>query len=364
MDRRDIRDLSLRELEEWVAASELKPYAVTQVVQWLYNERVDSFEEMTNLSKRARALLATSFTIGSLEIAALHPAKDGTVKLAFRLADGAIIESVLMPQSGRITLCVSSQVGCAMGCTFCKTATMKLVRNLTLFEILGQVIAAIRFLESDHELATTLMAECRRVTNIVYMGMGEPLHNLGPVIESVRILLHERAFKFSKRRVTVSTCGLAPQIIELNREVPARLSVSLNAANDRLRTEIMPINQRYDIAELMAACRTFAKGRRYPVTFEYVLLQGINDSRQDAAELVRQIAHTPCKLNLIPFNEYAGSPYRRPTEQKILAFHQYLADRGFQVNIRYSKGLDVMAACGQLATDLNQEEICIDSLAS
>ena len=195
--------------------------------------------------------------------------------------------------------------------------------------------------------------------------MGEPLHNFGPVVESIRILLDQQAFDFSQRKVTVSTCGLAPQIIQFGREVPARLAVSLNAANDQSRTAIMPINQRYDLEKLMAACRDYAQGKRYPVTFEYVLMKDLNDSRKDAAELVRCIANTPCKVNLIPFNEYEGSPYHRPEEERILAFHKYLADRGFQVNIRYSKGLDAMAACGQLAISLTEEELrCSESLAS
>lgn len=355
MTKSNIYDLSLPALEAWVHEQGFKPYTAVQLLQWLYQKRVGSFSEMTNLSKAAREQLELNFEMQSAEIVKRSVSTDASVKFVLRLADGALIESVLMPQSKRITLCVSSQVGCAMGCTFCKTAEMKLVRNLTQGEILAQVMIAIRFLESGDPVATALLAasSCDHVSNLVFMGMGEPLHNLGAVVDSIILLIEDRTFNFSRRKITVSTSGLAPQIREFAEAVPVKLAVSLNATNDALRTEIMPINKRYDLAELMAACRDYAKIRDSVVTFEYVMLKDVNDTSEHAAELVRLIAHTPCKINLIPFNAYPESPYQRPSEASLMAFHHYLADRGFQVNIRYSKGLDVLAACGQLAVNSN-----------
>ncbi len=351
MTKQNIYDLSMPALEGWVHAHGLKPYAAIQLIQWLYQKRVHAFAEMTNLSKDARELLENSFELRTAEIVDRSVSTDSSVKFVLRLHDEALIESVLMPQTQRITLCVSSQVGCAMGCRFCKTAEMKLVRNLTQGEIIAQVMVAIRFLESEDPVAAALLAEstCDHVSNLVFMGMGEPLHNLRPVVDSIHLLLEDRAFNFSRRKITVSTSGLAPEIREFAEAVPVKLAVSLNATNDALRTEIMPINKRYDLAELMAACRDYAKIRDGVVTFEYVMLKDVNDTPEHAAELVRLIAHTPCKINLIPFNDYPESPYQRPSEASLIAFHHYLADRDFQVNIRYSKGLDVLAACGQLA---------------
>ncbi len=353
MSRQNLYDLSLQDLQDWVETHDLKPFAVTQMVQWLYDKRVDSIEEMSNVSKTARTLLLEQFSLPQFETVQTHVSTDASLKFVHRLTDGEMIESVLMPQARRITLCVSSQVGCAMGCTFCKTAEMKLKRQLSQGEILGQVLAAFKFMVSGSPEAKQLQdsAETDHISNIVFMGMGEPLHNLDAVVEAVRILLDQRAFNFSRKKITVSTSGLAPQIVQFAKEVPARLAVSLNASNDRLRTEIMPINRRHDLQELLAACKEYARLSGGMATLEYVLLRDLNDTLEHAAELVRLISKTPCKLNLIPFNPYPGSPYKRPEEERIKQFHTYLADRGFQVNIRYSKGLDVLAACGQLATD-------------
>ncbi len=362
MSKENLYNLSLDQLKNWVAAQGLKPYAATQLVQWLYEKGAVDFDDMTNVSKQARALLSESFALTPLEEVQRFLSTDGSVKFGFKLADGEIIESVLMPISGRVTLCVSSQVGCAMGCRFCKTAEMKLRRNLSQGEILGQVMAARSFLASNDEAAVQLKeaAQYQRLSNIVFMGMGEPLHNFEAVVGAVDLLLDDRAFNFSRKKITVSTSGLAPQIKEFGARVPAKLAVSLNATNDTVRTEIMPINRRHDLKELMAACRTYAEYGHGVVTFEYVLLGGVNDSLVDAKELVSLIANTPCKLNLIPFNEYPESTYRRPEPESIRQFHKYLAERGFQVNIRYSKGLDVLAACGQLATEAKAQQANIN----
>lgn len=354
MSKRNIYDLNRDELDAWVAGKGLKSYTVQQLVKWLYEQRVDSFAAMTNLSKEARGWLEEEFEMTVPEPAFCHVSTDGSVKFGLRLADGEIIESVLMPQANRITLCVSSQVGCAMGCSFCKTAEMKLRRNLSQSEILGQVLTAIRFCESEAEASSRLqeMAEHRGISNLVFMGMGEPLHNYETVAAAIRLLIDDQAFGFSRRKITVSTSGLAPEIRRFAKELPVKLAVSLNATSDAHRLELMPINRRYPLKELMAACRDYAQASDRVVTFEYVMMKGINDEEHHARELVRLIAQTPCKLNLIPFNEYPGSPYRRPDKERILFFQHYLADRGFQVNIRYSKGLDVLGACGQLATQI------------
>lgn len=357
--KRNIYDLGMDQLEEWVNEKELKPYTATQIIQWLYDKKVQSFDQMSNVSKVARAHLVEEFFFSLPTVVAQYVSKDGTIKFGARLDDGEIIEYVLMPQPNRISLCVSCQVGCAMGCTFCKTAEMKLVRNLSQGEILGQVISAMRFCESKDPMAISLrkLAQHDKITNIVFMGMGEPLHNLEAVIDSIRILLDDIAFNFSKKRITLSTVGLPDQIIEFGKRAPVKLAVSLNAADDRTRSEIMPINKRHNLDELMAACREYARHQDQGVTFEYVLIRDMNDTLQHAKDLVRLISHTPCKINLIPFNEYAGSSFRCPEDERIEAFYRYLADRGFQVNIRYSKGVDVMAACGQLATGKRGNEV-------
>lgn len=354
MTKQNIYDQSRADLQAWVEAKGLKPYTVQQLVKWLYGQRVESFEAMTNLSKQARAWLEEAFELNALEPAFCHVSSDGSVKFGLRLADGEVIESVLMPQANRITLCVSSQVGCAMGCRFCKTAEMKLRRNLTQGEILGQILYAIRFCEEEREESRRLqeIADHQGVSNLVFMGMGEPLHNYEAVAESIRLLIDDQAFGFSRRKITVSTSGLVPEIRRFAKELPVKLAVSLNATSDADRLPLMPINRRYPLAELMAACRDYAQTSDRVVTFEYVMMRDINDSKDHVKELVRLIAQTPCKLNLIPFNEYPGSPYRRPEKERVLYFQRYLADRGFQVNIRYSKGLDVLAACGQLATQV------------
>lgn len=318
----------------------LKRFALNQILQWLYRKRVGSFEEMTNLSKDTRALLAENFEIKGLEIAARYPSsKDGSVKYLLKLSDGSAVESVLMPMNKRVTLCVSSQVGCAMGCKFCKTAEMKLMRNLSLGEILGQVLT----IQKD-------IPEEQRVSNIVFMGMGEPLHNYDNVIHSLQLLTDDFAFGISQRKITVSTVGLAPEIERFGKDTKVKLALSLNATTEEGRMEVMPITHKYPLEMVIEACRKYAFGSKHKVTFEYVMMAGVNDSLEDAKRLSRIGSRVPCKINLIPYNEYPGSPFQRPSDEQIRIFFTYLADRNFQVNIRYSKGLDVMAACGQLAT--------------
>lgn len=336
----NILDLSKSELEAWLAERGLKKFALNQILQWLYKKRVSSFEEMTNISREARALLQGHFEIRHLEVGARHHSTlDGSTKYLFRLSDGNSIESVSMPIKNRRTLCISSQVGCAMGCTFCKTAEMKLVRNLTQGEILGQVLGV------QKELPTG-----ERISNIVFMGMGEPLHNYETVIHAIELMTDDRALGLSQRKITVSTVGLAPEIERFGKDTKVKLALSLNATTEEGRLGLMPITRKYPLERVIEACRNYAFGSKHKVTFEYVMMAGINDSLEDAKRIARIGSRVPCKINLIPYNEYAGSPYRRPSEEKIKSFFTFLAGKHFQVNIRYSKGLDVMAACGQLAT--------------
>lgn len=336
----NIQDLSLSALEEKIVSWGAKPYVRDQVLIWLYRERVVSFEAMTNLSKELRRRLGETFVIGRLETEKVLHSTDGSQKFLFKLADGQRIESVLMPQKNdRLTLCVSSQVGCAIGCHFCKTAEMGLVRNLTQGEILDQVLEVQRSLPDK-----------TRISNVVFMGMGEPFHNYETVIQSLKILRDERCFNFGKRKITVSTSGLAPEIEKFGKDADVKLALSLNASNNGSRTEIMPINKGFPMEKLQKACRSYNDLTGLAITIEYVLFAGLNDSKEDAKRLVQFLSSLNTKINVIPYNEYPGSPFKRPTDEKIRDFHHYLADHNFQVNIRYSKGLDIMGACGQLAT--------------
>jgi 23S rRNA (adenine2503-C2)-methyltransferase len=337
----NILDLSKKELEAWLLEHGLKKYALNQILQWAYQKRASSFEEMTNVSKETRALLAEHFEIRPLEIGARHHSvQDGSTKYLFRLSDGQSVESVLMPQKGRTTLCISSQVGCAMGCRFCRTAEMKLVRNLSQGEILGQILGVQRE-----------MPPGERITNIVMMGMGEPFHNYDTVISALKLMTDDFALGLSQRRITVSTVGLAPEIVKFGKDSGAKLALSLNATTEEGREALMPVTKRHSLEEVIEACRQYAFGSKHKVTFEYVMMAGVNDSIEDAKRIAKIGARVPCKINLIPYNEYPGSPFKRPSEESVRAFFRHLADKHFQVNIRYSKGLDVLAACGQLATD-------------
>ncbi len=339
--KKNILDLTKADLETWLLEHGLKKYALNQILQWLYQKRAASFEEMTNVSKEARELLAEHFEIRCLEVDARHHSPtDFSTKYLFRLPDGSSIESVLMLQKNRTTLCISSQVGCAMGCRFCRTAEMKLLRNLSQGEILGQIMGV------QNELPPG-----EKITNIVMMGMGEPFHNYDTVIGSLKLMTDDFALGLSQRRITVSTVGLAPEIVKFGKDSGAKLALSLNATTEEGRAALMPVTKRYSLEEVIEACRTYAFGSKHKVTFEYVMMAGVNDTIEDAKRIAKIGARVPCKINLIPYNEYPGSPFLRPSEEKIRAFFKHLADKHFQVNIRYSKGLDVLAACGQLATE-------------
>jgi 23S rRNA (adenine2503-C2)-methyltransferase len=339
MTKTDIKNFTLQELERYISGLGKERFRAKQIFKWLYQMDATSFAEMTNVSKEFRAQLEETACISNLVPEVVEASDDGTRKYLFRLSDGMSVESVLIPDEGRNTLCISSQVGCAMGCAFCLTGCFGLTRNLSTAEIVNQVCAAKR----DGP-----------VNNIVFMGMGEPLANLGAVVPAVQILTDPDGFQFSTRKVTVSTSGLVPQMAELGEAVTVNLAVSLNATTDEVRSQIMPINRRYPLAELLSGCKKFPLPSRRWITMEYVMIRDLNDSLADAKRLVRLISNIPSKVNLIPFNEHEGCDFKSPTQESIDAFHKYLLDKNVTVITRSSRGSDISAACGQLKGRLDK----------
>lgn len=339
MDKTDIKNLSLDDLEGFLLGLGKERYRAKQIFKWLYQKGAGSFEEMTNLSKEFRRELAERAAISMLTPERVEVSSDGTKKYLFLLEDGASVESVLIPEEGRATLCISSQVGCAMGCRFCLTGTFNLQRNLQCSEIVNQVCA---------------IRESENITNVVLMGMGEPLANLSNVVRALNILISPDGFQISNRRVTVSTCGLVPEMESLGRAVTVNLAVSLNATTDEQRDILMPINKKYPIAALLDACRNFPLPNRRMITIEYVMIRGLNDSLDDAKRLVKLLRGIPVKVNLIPFNEFDGCDFRSPLQEAIDHFHRYLLDKNITVITRASRGGDISAACGQLKAKLEK----------
>lgn len=329
----DIKNFTIEELELFLQGLGKETYRAKQIFKWIYQKDVNHFEEMTNLSKDFREELAARAWISTLAPEVEEVSVDGTRKYLFRLADGSAIESVLIPDEGRNTLCVSSQVGCAMGCRFCLTGSFKLQRNMTCAEIVNQVCAVKRSAD---------------IRNIVFMGMGEPLANLDNVIRAIKILISSDGLQFSNRRVTVSTSGLLPEMALLGQAVIVNLAVSLNATTNAQRDQLMPINRKYPLPELIEACKKFPLPSRRMITFEYVLIKDVNDSLDDAKRFVKLIHGIPSKVNLIPFNEYEGSSFKSPGQESIDRFHSYLLDKNITVITRSSRGVDISAACGQL----------------
>ncbi|RJS92327.1 23S rRNA (adenine(2503)-C(2))-methyltransferase RlmN [Salinisphaera sp. Q1T1-3] len=324
-------------------------FRAKQVMQWIYARGVTDFSEMTDLSKKLRERLPEIAEICPPTRIREQSSRDGTRKWLLAVTqdldpDNAI-EAVYIPEADRATLCISSQIGCALDCSFCATGKQGLNRNLTTAEIIGQVWMA------EHDLrAQGAVHGTRALTNIVFMGMGEPLANYREVIPAIRILLDDYGFGLSKRRVTVSTSGLVPFMDRLREEVDVALAVSLHAPNDDLRDELVPINRKYPLSELMSACDRYIEGkeRRAHVVYEYVLLAGVNDQPEHARELVRLLGNRPAKINLIPFNPFEGSGYDRPAESVIRAFQDLLHARGLRTTVRRTRGDDIDAACGQL----------------
>ena len=339
---RDVLDLTHPELAAFVADLGEKRFRADQLFQWLHARGARSWDQMSNMPRALRDRLAAAARIGSLRLDEVQRSTDGTRKLRFLVDDGRAIESVLIPDGDKMTQCISSQVGCALDCRFCATATLGFGRNLTAGEIVEQVHQA-RVLLAEEEPG-------RRITNLVYMGMGEPLHNYGHVVRSLRILTHDLGAGISSRRITVSTAGLVPGLERLGKEdVRPNIAISLNATTDAVRDEVMPVNKKWNIERLLGAVRAYPLERRRRVTFEYVLLADVNDSMADAARLARLLKGFPCKVNLIPWNPHPLAPYRRPTPEAIEAFQNEVKRQGLPAYLRTPRGDDIDAACGQLA---------------
>jgi 23S rRNA (adenine2503-C2)-methyltransferase len=335
--RRDLRDLMLDDLETAVAAAGERPFRARQIAHWLWHKGVDSFDAMRDLPAALRIELAERFTLAPITVSAVRRSADGTRKLLLRLADGEEIETVIIPAEDRVTLCLSSQAGCAMGCEFCATARMGLHRNLTAAEIAGQIFAARRELNPGEHL-----------TNYVFMGMGEPLANYPRLIRTLTAMTAAWGMAISPRRITVSTVGLIPMMEKLLAEIPVNLAVSLHATTDEVRDRLAPINQRYPLKQLLEACRLLPLKARSRITFEYVMLEGVNDSVDDARRLVKLLAPLRAKVNLIFFNPFAGSDLQRSTRGAVEAFQAILHRGNLTATIRESRGLEIAAACGQL----------------
>ena len=335
----NLLDLLPEEIESLVETLGAPRYRGRQLADWIYRKKAADFDRMTNLPRELRQALAARATIALPTIERQTPSQDGSQKFVFRLSDGARIQSVLMPDGDRLTLCVSTQVGCGFGCAFCLTGVMGLERNLTTAEITGQVMA----------VSLTLPAGAR-LTHVVYMGMGEPLANYAATVKSLRILTDPDAFGFSPRRITVSTVGLVGGIEKLAGEgLRVNLAISLHATSNATRDRLMPVNKGFAIEELLAACRRFPLPFRQRMTFEYVLLEDVNDSPAAARELARLLKGIRAKINLIPFNDWPGAPFARPPLARVLTFQNALLERGITATVRWSKGEDIGAACGQLS---------------
>jgi 23S rRNA (adenine2503-C2)-methyltransferase len=386
----DLKDLTREEACEALRALGEQRFRGDQVFRWVHGRGVEDFAAMTDLGRPLRERLASGASIGALAVDAVQVSRDGTRKMRLRTADGRLIESVLIPDGDaaapdddldedagthdaftggadrpaarrrKLTQCVSSQVGCALDCTFCATAQLGFGRNLRAGEIVDQVYRARAMLAALPEGDATLRAGADHVTNLVFMGMGEPLHNLAEVVRAVSILTDASGMDFSTRRITVSTAGLVPAIAKLAAApVRVNLAISLNATTDAVRDEIMPINRKWNLRALLDAVRAFPLERRRRVTFEYVLLDGVNDSIEDARRLPDLLRGIPSKVNLIPWNPHPLAPYRRPSERAVTAFQEELKGRGLAVYVRRSRGVDIDAACGQLAARADEKLVAI-----
>jgi 23S rRNA (adenine2503-C2)-methyltransferase len=327
------------QLEDLAAALGVSRYRGRQLATWIYRKGVIDLDAMSDLPKDFRVALAGRARVELPELERATPSQDSSRKLVFRLDDGARVSAVVMPDDGRITLCLSTQVGCGYACAFCLTGTMGLTRNLTAAEIVGQLLAA-----------NVLLAEGERVTHVVFMGMGEPLANYAALVQSLRVLTDAKlGLGYSPRRLTVSTVGLVSGIEKLAREdLKVNLAISLHAASDEVRSRLMPVNRAWNLEALMRAVRAYPLAPRQHVFFEYVMLDGVNDAPEEAQRLVRLLRGVRAKVNLIPFNDWEGSTFRRPPLARILAFQSILLEAGVTTTVRWSKGEDIGAACGQL----------------
>lgn len=343
----NLLDFNYQQMRDFFSNFGEKPYRAQQLMQWIHQAGFHDFSQMSNLGKNLREQLSQIAEIRLPEIVTCQKSTDGTHKWLLKLDCGNCIETVFIPESNRGTLCVSSQIGCALNCSFCSTAKQGFNRNLTTAEIIGQVWLAVR------ELSQQNGAHDKRVTNVVMMGMGEPLLNFDNVVAAMDIMMDDFAYGLSKRRVTLSTSGVLPELERLQEASPVALAVSLHAPNDALRNELVPINKKYPLAELMALCKRYFKNEpKRKVTFEYVMLKGVNDQPEHAAQLIKLLRNVPAKVNLIPFNPFPLTQYQRSSQATIDAFREKLIAKGINTITRKTRGDDIDAACGQLAGEV------------
>ncbi|WP_293772927.1 bifunctional tRNA (adenosine(37)-C2)-methyltransferase TrmG/ribosomal RNA large subunit methyltransferase RlmN [uncultured Pantoea sp.] len=344
----NLLDLNRQQMREFFQSLGEKPFRADQVMKWIYHYCCDDFEQMTDINKKLRNRLMELTEIRAPEVAEEMRSTDGTIKWAIRVGD-QLVETVYIPEGDRATLCVSSQVGCALECKFCSTAQQGFNRNLRVSEIIGQVWRAAKI------VGAAKITGQRPITNVVMMGMGEPLLNLNNVVPAMEIMLDDFGFGLSKRRVTLSTSGVVPALDKLGDMIDVALAISLHAANDKLRDDIVPINKKYNIETFLAAVKRYigkSNANQGRVTIEYVLLDHVNDSTDDAHELAALLKETPCKINLIPWNPFPGAPYGRSSNSRIDRFSKVLMDYGFTTIVRKTRGDDIDAACGQLAGEV------------
>lgn len=343
----DLKNLTKAQLADYLPELGIPAGRARDIFSWLYRTGSQDFTKLTGIKREFRDRLIEHACLSRLEIAKKEQAQDGTIKYAFRLhPDGALIESVLIPGDGRLTLCLSSQAGCAMGCRFCLTGAMGLKRNLLPAEIVGQVLAVLEDIRKNND-GRNQPGEI--INNLVFMGMGEPLANYDNVLTALRILMDPQGLSYSERRVSVSTCGLAPKIKALGNDIKVNLAISLHSADDAIRNQLMPVNRTWPLDELLAACRAFPLGKKKVIFFEYILIKGMNDSPEAARLLAEKLQGIRCRINLLPYNESASLPYKCPEEKTIEAFQEILRQAGYRTLIRQSRGADIKAACGQLA---------------
>jgi len=344
----NLLNLDHQSMREYFVSIGEKPFRADQIMKWIYHFGYADFEQMTNVNKKLREKLQRLTEIKAPEISEKQVSSDGTIKYAIKLEGGQEVETVWIPENDRATLCVSSQVGCALECTFCATAQQGFNRNLTMSEIIGQVWRVA------NDIGATRIVGKRPITNIVMMGMGEPLLNMKNLIPSLDTMLNDLGYGLSKRRVTVSTSGVVPALDMLKEKIDCALAISVHAADDKLRDELVPLNKKYPLVDFLAASRRYIEGSKAnkQVTVEYVMLDHVNDSTDQAHELAIVLKDTPSKINLIPFNPYPGSQYKRPSNSRIDRFDKVLQSYGLTVITRRPRGEDIDAACGQLAGDV------------
>ena len=353
MFKQDLIDFSFGELQNFCKDKNLPKFRASQIWRWMYCFGFKSFDEMNNISKLTRGLLNDISLISRPQISEMQISTDGTIKWLIKLKDNSEVETVYIPQDDRGTVCLSSQVGCTLNCSFCHTGTQALVRNLTSGEIIGQLMIVM-----DHLNDWPSGKNNRKVTNIVMMGMGEPLLNYDEVCKAIKIMMSDDGIAISRRRITLSTSGIIPKIEKTGTELGVNLAISLHAVNDELRNKLVPINRKYNLEKLIQTCRNYPKlsnSRR--ITWEYVMLKNVNDTTEDAINLVNLINGIPSKINLIPFNPWPGSNYKSSSEEQIQKFAKIIMNAGYASPVRYPRGQDILAACGQLRSDTTRKRV-------